>query len=164
MVTVHSCVEDVRKDLEDFIASGQIDEEKVENYKKHIEFAHQKKMEWALSERFEPINSIRVYGAYRLIYDSIMGGQFQLKEAKKRGENPITAERLAPYFSQLVVYTKLLEAELTKDKEIRFGLIERYTRELTTNAESQGLIYRKNGANKEIYDKIQSTVFETIKL
>jgi len=153
----------VRKDLESFISTGQIDEDKVEYYDKYIEAAHKKKLEWALSERFEPVNAVRIYGAYRLLHDSIVGGQIRLKEAKRRGENPITAELLQPYFSRLVVFTKLLEMELSKENDIRFGSIERYTRELSDNAEKLGLLFRHKEGNKEIYDKIQSAVFESIK-
>ncbi|PIT85111.1 hypothetical protein COU36_05125, partial [Candidatus Micrarchaeota archaeon CG10_big_fil_rev_8_21_14_0_10_59_7] len=115
-------VEEVRSDLEAFISTREIDIEKVEKYDRYIELSHNKKVEWALSTKFEPINSLRVYIGYKLIHDSLKNSQIKLKEAKSRGENPTTAEKLQPYFSELVLFTKIFEKELEKDQtEINFG-------------------------------------------
>lgn len=164
MTSSTEVVQLVRSDLELFISSKEIDEAKVENYTRFIEILYKKKLEWALSERFEAKNSIKIYGAYRLLYDSLVGSRILLTEAQRRGENPTTAEKLFPYFSKLVIFSKILETELIKNNEMSFSNIENRTIDLSKEAEALGIMFGAAGTNRAVLEKIQATITEAINL
>jgi len=158
-------LEQIRADLEQFIVDKVIDEKRVSYYSEFVESAHKQKLAWALSNKFEPIKSIQIYDAYKLIYDSLFDTKLALLEAKKRGENPTTAERLLPYFQSLVLFTKRLEAELEEGKSrANFNDIEDKVKTLRSEAIFSGILKEDKKIDSKIYKQLQETAISAIDL
>lgn len=154
----------IRTDLEKFIANKDIEEEKVKNYSEIIETAYKEKAAWALSQKFEPIKSLDIYDSYKLVYDFLCKMQTLLLDAKKRHENPTTAEKILPYINKLTLFTKMLETELhDEEKDIDFGYFENQAKVLREEAKFNELIESVEKVNINFYKLIHETALNTIK-
>lgn len=165
MTIISSKLEKIRSDLEQFIVDKEIDEQKVSTYSEIIEVAHDEKLAWALSSKLEPLKSIQIYGSYKLIYESLLSARERLLAAKKRGENPTTAELLLPYFQKLILFTKILEGELSNEnKDSNFNKIEYQANNLRSDAILSGILSNAEKVDIGLYRKIQKTAIDTTNL
>ncbi len=163
MIILSSKLEEIRSDLEQFIVDKEIDEQKVSTYSEIIEVAHNEKLAWALSSKLEPLKSIQIYSSYKLIYESLLSAKERLLAAKKRGENPTTAELLLPYFQELILFTKMLEVELSNEnKDSDFNKIEYKADSLRSYGISSRILSPAEKVNGRFYRDIQKTAIGAI--
>lgn len=90
------------KNVEGFITSKRIDEQKVNAFDTAIEKAMERRKSWALSERLGPVDALIIYGAYRTIDDALIGIKKKLGEGIIKKENPVSAELVQPLFEPLI--------------------------------------------------------------
>lgn len=157
-------LDEVRNDLERFIADKDIDAKRVSEYSEIIETAHEEKLAWALSQKFEPVKSLQIYDSYKLIYDSLSNIKILLLDAKRRHENPTTAEIILPYINKLTLFTKKLEVELKiEENNIDFNSIEDKTDTLRKEAILKNIIKAVEEVDYKFYKQIHETALEAIK-
>lgn len=158
MATLSSKLNDIRSDLEQFAISKKIDVRKVSNYSEIIEIAHDKKLDWALSDKFDPLKSIQIYRSYKLIYESLLSARGLLLASEKRGKSYEITKILLPYFQKLIIFTKMLEKELSVgNKAGDFNKIEYMADSLRSYGISLKIVSPTEKVDGRIYRNIRKT-------
>lgn len=104
-------------DLSTFIETKHIDAEKVRDYVKALDLLEARRDYWALNKELSPIDSLKIYGAYATVYNTLYGVAKSLDLGIKRKENPKAAKEVYGIVSEATeLITKLEKIDAQKNK------------------------------------------------
>ena len=132
-------------DLSNFITEKKIDTEKVKKYAKILELLDERKDYWAFNKDVAPIDSIKIYGGYSTVYNTLYGIAKQLDLGIQRKENPKAAKEVYGILKttvQLIPKLEQVHAEKNKSQIPAQAIAEifHYSRDIRKQAISKQLI------------------------
>jgi len=112
-------------DVSDFIAEKRIDADKVRKYGEMLQLLEERRDHWALNKEMSPIDSLKIYGAYSTVYNTLYGVADALDLGIKRHENPKAAKEVYSILKDAMeLLPKLEEVHNKQNKsQIPTGLI-----------------------------------------